>query len=198
MSDASEARSRGKHKFTPEEDRIIKEYVALHGMRDWNNVAMMLPQRTGKQVRERYINYLNPDVSLKPWTQDEEKLLIDLVNKYGKRWSKFVFHFQNRTDIAIKNHWVNICRSFKKGNTIPSLICQIDSSPEEIKGPLKVSAQFDLNQRYKADLEEFTFEISNKGIPEVVTPRDEPLLWEDIFSEGCSEYAWINTSELLI
>jgi hypothetical protein len=75
------------------------------GDRPWAAIAEQIPNRTARQVRERWINYLDPAVKTNPWTADEEAILQNLVNQNGPKWSKMVAQLENRSDIAIKNHW---------------------------------------------------------------------------------------------
>lgn len=42
--------------------------------------------RSSKQVRERYINFLRPNLSSKRWTIDEDIKLLGLIKEHGKKW----------------------------------------------------------------------------------------------------------------
>jgi hypothetical protein len=44
--------------------------------------------RTPKQIRERYINFIRPNISQDDWTIEEDLKLVDLINKYGQKWKK--------------------------------------------------------------------------------------------------------------
>lgn len=190
MSAAKDLRK--KQKFTPEEDEIIKQYVSQNGMKDWHKVAMMLPQRTGKQVRERYINYLSPNVSLLPWTDEEETLLINLVNSHGKRWSKFSIYLQNRTDIAIKNHWVNITRRIRKEaprHEIKNIVYARMSKERTYEPPVLHSPIPENNFSFTFN-EPMTNDITNQESDEELLSYTETLLWEDILNQDYVEYNW--------
>lgn len=43
--------------------------------------------RTGKQIRERFINKLNPDIRSDPWTKEEDIIVMEAYQKYGSRWT---------------------------------------------------------------------------------------------------------------
>jgi hypothetical protein len=47
---------------------------------------------------------LDPNVNTRPWTPEEEATLTRVAAELGQQWSKMVPCFENRTDIAIKNH----------------------------------------------------------------------------------------------
>ncbi|MDR2628737.1 MAG: SANT/Myb domain-containing protein, partial [Puniceicoccales bacterium] len=62
---------RTKHLFTPDEDAQLRALVAEYGTDDWSQIALDMPGRTGRQCRDRWVNYLNPDISLLSWTKAE-------------------------------------------------------------------------------------------------------------------------------
>ena len=103
-----------KNKFTKEEDQLLSEAVQKFGPRGWKKIAGFVPGRTARQCRERWINYLSPEVKTGDWKDEEEELLKSLIKKHGLCWSKIALEFPNRTDVCLKNHWVNICRKEKK------------------------------------------------------------------------------------
>jgi hypothetical protein len=49
-----------------------------------------------KNCRDRYQNYLDPKIINKPFSLEEEDLLIELVAKYGKIWNTIAFQMNNR------------------------------------------------------------------------------------------------------
>ena len=74
--------------WTKEEDETIKEYVEAHqsGVITWANIATKLKGRTGKQCRERWMNHLDPNLNLGPWTPEEDQLLINRHKDLGCNW----------------------------------------------------------------------------------------------------------------
>ena len=111
---SSNPKGSAKMKFTAEEDSKLLELVAAQGAHNWPKIAESFPHRNARQCRERYKNYLAPDVSKKPFSDDEETLLRSLIEKHGKKWSYISQFFQNRTDVSLKNHWINIQRKDRR------------------------------------------------------------------------------------
>lgn len=95
--------------FTPEEDAKIKELVQVFG-EDWRAISKAMPDRTLRQVRERYKNFLAPGIVNGPWSRQEDSLLIQLFRSLGPKWSKISKHFPSRSDINVKNRWTSISK----------------------------------------------------------------------------------------
>lgn len=103
-----------KNRFTEKEDNIIIEYVHKFGAHSWGRIIPYLPGRTPRQVRERYLNYLSPEVNHNEWTEEEDSLIMTLVSKIGKKWALISQSFHHRTDIAIKNRYFVLKRKEQK------------------------------------------------------------------------------------
>lgn len=71
-----------------EEDAKLRQYVQTYGPKRWEIIAKDLPNRIGPQCRERWVSILEPNVTgKKPWTSEEEELVLSLFQKYGSRWT---------------------------------------------------------------------------------------------------------------
>lgn len=96
---------RQRRRFTPEEDDLLRDLVARSPEPvDWNEIGGKL-NRTSRQVRERYRNYVNPGLRQEPWTPEEDKLLREKYAELGPRWVQMKQFFGGRSDVNIKNHW---------------------------------------------------------------------------------------------
>lgn len=118
-----------RKKFTIEEDEMLKKIVNQHILQskkyhfkayqksmvagvvdyeqlDWGKIAKeMDTERNPRQCKERWINYLSPDVVNGPWTEEEDQLLIQKYNEIGPFWKLIAKFFPTRTDINIKSRW---------------------------------------------------------------------------------------------
>ena len=65
-------------------DAQVKDLVKEHGLRRWAFIASCLQAKTQKQVYARWRDYLQPGISSKPWTKQEQRLLVSLHAKVRK------------------------------------------------------------------------------------------------------------------
>lgn len=94
--------------FSIEEDAKLRFLVSQYGNKDFKRIAEMMPGRTPRQVRERYKNYLSPEINNGPWSREEDRLLRIKYLEFGPKWSKIAEFFPSRSDINIKNRWTSI------------------------------------------------------------------------------------------
>jgi hypothetical protein len=128
-----------KQKFTADEDDVIRSMVADQGPKRWRSIAEQLGGRTARQCRERWINYLSPDVSRAPWTPGEEMALRNRVIEHGQQWSRIARFFEGRTDVSIKNHYLKMMRmdrkiERKRQRTLPTATPAPAAEEEDLKG----------------------------------------------------------------
>ncbi|KAJ7979766.1 Myb transcription factor [Quillaja saponaria] len=128
-----------KGPWTAEEDRLLIEYVRLHGEGRWNSVARLAGlKRNGKSCRLRWVNYLRPDLKRGQITPHEESIILELHAMWGNRWSTIARSLPGRTDNEIKNYWRT---HFKKKGKVPS------DAAENVKNRLLKRQKFHKQQQ---------------------------------------------------
>ncbi|KAL5138414.1 Transcription factor MYB2 [Glycine soja] len=153
-----------KGPWTAEEDRLLVEYVRLHGEGRWNSVARLAGlKRNGKSCRLRWVNYLRPDLKRGQITPQEESIILELHARWGNRWSTIARSLPGRTDNEIKNYWRT---HFKKKAKSPS------DAAEKARNRLMRKQQFhqqqqqqeQLQQQHQAQQQQMQFNFDMKGI----------------------------------
>jgi len=95
-----------KGRWSKEEDDIITASVSS-GNDKWSEIAKRLPGRIGEQIKERWINVLDPDVKKGIWTEAEMKILRDSQRELGNKWSEIAKRIPGRNENSVKNRWYN-------------------------------------------------------------------------------------------
>ena len=94
-----------RKKFSPDEDAKLKELVQKFGAKQWDQIALMMPGRTGRQCRDRYRNYLIPGYFNGQWSEEEDNILRKKFSEMGPQWAKMTKFFRGRSANSIKNRW---------------------------------------------------------------------------------------------
>jgi myb proto-oncogene protein len=95
--------------WTPEEDEEVRRLVEMHGDR-WDLIAnAMKNTRKHKQIRDRWINHLSPNINKTPLTDFEKQKIVALHDAIGKKWSRIAssLPIRGRTALMVKNYWYN-------------------------------------------------------------------------------------------
>lgn len=106
-----------KGQWQDHEDAIVVEAVTTSTEQPftrWSDLAQRLPGRVGKQIRDRWVNHLNPNINHLPFSREDDLLLWNGHKKHGKRWVEISSKYftSGRSENHIKNRWYSA--SFKK------------------------------------------------------------------------------------
>jgi hypothetical protein len=92
-----------KAKFGPDEDSLLTAAVRELGTSNWSDIAMAVPGRSGRQCRERWNNYANPNLNKEQWTSSEDTLLLEKSEELGSKWSLIAGFFKRRAKNDVRN-----------------------------------------------------------------------------------------------
>ena len=175
-----------RQKFTIEEDGRLKELVAQFGTHSWKKVSALMQTRTTRQCRERYNNYLSPNVLNGPWTSAEDKLLVEKVQEMGQKWSKIVTFFNRRSDVNIKNRYALLV---SKGLATPGVSFHHVTKNKNISDSKGEFATNDLTEKRKRSSSEI---ISNAHVNEELATKVPTAKQESTTDEKQEKTSYIN------
>ena len=121
------AKDMKKGAWSPTEDAFLTELIRkeqggkIHSLiggrtRDfpWRRIASMIEGRNVKQVRERWRNYLDPDVNTGPWTAEEDAELLRCAELYRMSWTKVSKAIRGRSVNRVKTRWMHLFRTHQR------------------------------------------------------------------------------------
>ena len=144
------------------EDQAFEEAVQFFSAKNWQEISEYVGTRTALQCKERYeLKFLNPD-KYKNWTLEEDKKLLNLVDKYGGQWSKIAaLEFPSRTDHSCLFRYTKLM-NWKRQNE------WFESQPEKIQEFIKFVFK---KRKSKNDNNDSTKVYTEKGEVVPTTPK---------------------------
>lgn len=98
-----------KSKWTKEEDEILKEAINRFGVKNWQEVANMIPGKSNTQCYHRWMKTIRPDIKKGHWDVEEDLRLCMAVKVHKPgNWVDVAKHVPNRTDIQCRERYCNI------------------------------------------------------------------------------------------
>ncbi|CAA7025466.1 unnamed protein product [Microthlaspi erraticum] len=102
------ARRSTKGQWTKEEDEVLCKAVERFQGKNWKKIAECFKDRTDVQCLHRWQKVLNPELVKGPWSNEEDKTIIALVEKYGPtKWSTISQHLPGRIGKQCRERWHN-------------------------------------------------------------------------------------------
>ncbi|KAL3525934.1 hypothetical protein ACH5RR_014306 [Cinchona calisaya] len=143
-----------KGPWTPEEDIMLVTYVQQNGPGNWRAVPTDTGlRRCSKSCRLRWTNYLKPGIKRGNFTDQEEKMIIQLQALLGNKWAAIASYLPERTDNDIKNFWnTHLKKKLKKlSDSSSSTTNRLSSSHSSVsKGQWERRLQTDINTAKQA------------------------------------------------
>lgn len=90
--------------WSSQEDETILKLIKKYG-KNWKLISEMLGSKNGKQIRERYINKLDPRIKREDWSEEEDRKILELFSKIGSKWSEISKSLPGRPENKIKNRF---------------------------------------------------------------------------------------------
>lgn len=95
------------HRWTEEENKLLKDLVAKYGPKNWKNIAEALGNRhSADQCNQHWHRVVDPNIVKGDWTQEEDDLLMEKVQQLGESsWTKVAEYIEGRTDIQCRHRY---------------------------------------------------------------------------------------------
>lgn len=111
-------------KWSQIEDEMLTNLISHHGNK-WGQIASQLNSeihnrisiRNSKNCKERWNNYLNPDINRGAWTEDEDILLLEGYLQYGNKWCSIARTLPNRIESFVKNRIKSLLHKAKASSS---------------------------------------------------------------------------------
>ena len=79
--------TRVRKQWDEEEDMEVVRLVKKYG-KNWKKIEEEMQGRSGKQIRERFINKLDPHIQHEKFTEEEDRIVYEFYQKLGPKWSE--------------------------------------------------------------------------------------------------------------
>ncbi|EWS71013.1 Myb-like DNA-binding domain protein (macronuclear) [Tetrahymena thermophila SB210] len=145
------------------EDEILKAAVMKYGLNQWSRISSLLIRKSAKQCKQRWYEWLDPQIKKTEWTREEDEKLLHLAKIFPCQWrtiaplvnrtpNQCVERYERLLDIAQGKDPddPNDPRKLKPG--------EIDPNPET--KPAKVD-QIDMDEDQKEMLAEARVRLAN-------------------------------------
>lgn len=91
-----------KGKWSKEEDEKLKELVNKYG-RKWKFISTLLGNRSNKQVRNRYIDYLDNKILTTKFTKTDDKIIFEIFVDHGLKRNAYIEKMPKRSFRQVRN-----------------------------------------------------------------------------------------------
>ena len=91
-----------------QKDNALRKAVDEFGSKNWKAVAARFPHRKEIECLNRWNKVLKPTLIKGPWTEEEDRKVVELVKRYGaKKWSVIANELPGRIGKQCRERWHN-------------------------------------------------------------------------------------------
>ncbi|OHT06987.1 Myb-like DNA-binding domain containing protein [Tritrichomonas foetus] len=94
-------------KWTKVEDMLLQS-LKENPVASWEEISQHFPTKTQHQLIERWDKVLNPNITKKVWTKEEDEIIVKFVEQYGtKNWTRLAVSLPGRVGKQCRERWRN-------------------------------------------------------------------------------------------
>ena len=93
-----------KGAWNKDEDNKLLSLYEKYG-KNWAAISKEMTQRTGKQIRDRFLNSLDSKFNRGKFSEEEDQAIIKYYKIYGNSWAKIAKKLKTRTGDMVKNRF---------------------------------------------------------------------------------------------
>jgi len=98
-------------RWTPEENERLRAAFEKYGGKQWKKIAEEVGNKNEDQCNQHWYRVLDPRISKKKWSDAEDQLLLNTVNKFGSSaWKKISNALPGRTDLQCRHRWTRLTK----------------------------------------------------------------------------------------
>lgn len=148
--------------WSEEEDNQLKQLYNIYSGK-WSIIAEHMNGRSGKQIRERYINKLDPKVNKKSFTPEEDEQILRLQKIYGNKWKVIAKEMNGRTPDMIKcRFYSKLVYNHKKNKSFISA-CDTGKDDSDNESDLFTNIFKDIQNNFNDEVSQKKIENFNKN-----------------------------------
>jgi|EP00769_Ergobibamus_cyprinoides_P000353 hypothetical protein len=130
----------GKQPWSSFAQYCLNVAVCCYGESQWKQVSSLVPGKSNKQCRERWVSSARPGLKHDPWTLTEVRALLELYAQYGPAWATIERQMGGRSQNSLKTFCSNARRTYNrrggtgrsKVGTISSTALTLESEPSHL------------------------------------------------------------------
>ena len=93
-----------------EDSKLLKLYEKYG--KNWAAISKEMPERTGKQIRDRFLNSLDSKFERGKFTEEEDQMILKYYKIYGNSWARIAKKLKTRTGDMVKNRFYSSLKKF--------------------------------------------------------------------------------------
>ena len=68
------------------EDEVLKVAIMKYGLNQWSRISSLLPNKSPKQCKSRWYQWLDPSIKKTQWSQTEDEKLLHFSKAMPHQW----------------------------------------------------------------------------------------------------------------